>query len=144
MLLTLDGIDDELIKPQGCTKLPITVPDLVDLTLDENFDAPNEVVFPEALEFGTTDEEAEIHIGDEEEEIGDDALVVYEEDSENEEVSDPPKLLAVVDDSESITNNGKCDEEDVVAGDLDENELIQEFSRGRRISRKIHFDCEGY
>ena len=33
VLLTLDGTGDELIKPQGCTKLPIKVPDLVDLAL---------------------------------------------------------------------------------------------------------------
>ena len=144
MLITLDGTGDELIKPQGCTKLPITVPDLVDLTLDENFDAPNEVVLPEALEFGITDEEAAIHIGDEEEEIGDDALVVHEEDSENEEIREPTQLIAVVDDLESITDNGECVEEDVVTRDSDENELIQESSRGRRISRTRRFDCEGY
>ena len=90
VLITLDGTGDELIKPQGCTKLPITVLDFVHLTLDENFDTSNEVVLLEALESGTTDEEAAIHIGDEEEEIGDDALVAHEEDSENEEISEPP------------------------------------------------------
>ena len=46
--------------------------------MDENFDTPNEVVSPEALDFGTTDEEAAIRIGDEEEGIGDDSLVVHE------------------------------------------------------------------
>lgn len=144
VLLTLDGTGDELIKPQGCTKLPIIVPDLVDLNCCEICYATNEAVLPEALEFGTTDEEAAILIGDEEEEIGDDALVVHEEDSKNEEISEPSQLLAVVDDLESITDNGKRDEEDVITGDSDENELIQESSRGRRISRKIRFYCEGY
>ena len=90
VLITLDGTGDELIKPQGCTKLPITVLDFVHFTLDENFDTPNEVVLLEALESGTTDEEAAIHIGDEEEEIGDDALVAHEENSKNEEISEPP------------------------------------------------------
>ena len=49
--------------------------------MDENFDAPNEVVSPEALEFGALDEESEIHIGDDEEDIMDNALVVHEEES---------------------------------------------------------------
>ena len=53
-------------------------------------------------------------------------------------------MLTVVDDLESITDNGECVEEDVVTQDSDKNELIQESSRGRRISRRRHFDCEGY
>ena len=76
VLLTLDGTDDELIKPQGCTKLPITISECVDLTLDD-FANPSQVVEPEALEFGmSVDEHAAIHMGDEEDEIGVDTLVV--------------------------------------------------------------------
>ena len=54
VLLTLDGTGDELIRPQGCTKISTTVLDLVYLTLDENHDTPNEVVLLEALEFDIT------------------------------------------------------------------------------------------
>ena len=32
VLLTMDGSDDDLIKPQGCTKLPVTIPEMVDMT----------------------------------------------------------------------------------------------------------------
>ena len=33
-LLTLDGSDDDLIKPQGCTKPPLKIPETVDLDKD--------------------------------------------------------------------------------------------------------------
>ena len=48
----------------------------------------------------------------------------------------------MAEDLESITVNGEGAEGDVETRDSDENELIQESSRGRRIPRRRNFYCE--
>ena len=148
MLLTLDGTDDELIKPQGCTKLPITISECVDLTLDD-FANPSQVVEPEALEFGmSVDEHAAIHMGDEEDEIGVDTLVVQQEDDiEDDKINEMEEVLNTEEDVQYITSNNEDSEdseESLQVRYLDENMLIQESKRGRRIVQKRRFACEGY
>ena len=144
-MLTLDGSDDDLIKPQGCSKLPIKIPELIDLTLDDNINNPIDVVTPEDLEFGITDEDIAIHMGDTEDGFGDNVLMVQEADGEeDDQINLPPELPTMEEDLEFITPNDDNTEEGIETADTDENLLIQESSRGRRIIRRRRFDCDGY
>ena len=135
VLLTLDGTMDDLIKPQGCTKLPIKIPDHIDFTTEENFNNPHEVIQPETVELGTTDEDMAIHIGDEEDQIGEGMLVVDEDDFDIDEQttfsSDDEELGSIA--SESIETRNP-----------EGNETVWVTARGRRIRLKRRFACEGY
>ena len=61
MLLTLDGSDDDKIRPQGLSKkfLPVTVPDFVDVSVDPA--TPSEIVREEDQEEGLTEEDEALH-----------------------------------------------------------------------------------
>ena len=61
VLLTLDGTGDELIKPQWCTKLPLSIPETVNL-VEENFNDPSQILQPEDLAHGVSDDDADIHV----------------------------------------------------------------------------------
>ena len=61
VLLTLDGTGDELIKPQWCTKLPLSTPETVNL-VEENFNDPSQILQPEDWAHGVTDDDADIHV----------------------------------------------------------------------------------
>ena len=103
ILFTLDGTGDDLTKPQGCTKLPIKIPDLATPALEEDFNNPIEVIQPETLEFGTNDEDMEIHIGDKEDGIWDSALVVQEEEDEDCDIGEQSVFPSADDDLGNIT-----------------------------------------
>ena len=63
VLLTLDGTGDELIKPQGCRKLPLSIPETVNL-VEENFNDPSEILQPEDWAHDMTDDGADIHVAE--------------------------------------------------------------------------------
>ena len=63
VLLTLDGTGDELIKPQGCTKLPISIPETVN-QVKENYNNPLEILQPEDWDSGVIDDDTDIHVAD--------------------------------------------------------------------------------
>ena len=65
MLLTVDGSDDDKIKPQGLSKslLPIKIPEVVDLTVQPA--SPQEIVTAEQQEDGWTGEDEALHQEDE-------------------------------------------------------------------------------
>ena len=68
MLLTLDGSDDDKIRPQGLSKkfLPVKVPAGVDLTAQVLHPfSPETVVTPEEKENGWSDDDGALHDGDE-------------------------------------------------------------------------------
>jgi hypothetical protein len=81
MLLTLDGSDDDKIKPQGCTQLPIQVPVVSNFTQEPI--TPEEVMTPEEQDGLITAEDEAIHFGDEE--ISEEIDVVAEDDDDEEE-----------------------------------------------------------
>ena len=88
MLLTLDGSEDNKIRPQGLSKsfLPVKVPAGVDLTTAQMDPAePGETVTAEQQENGWTEDDAALHEGDAE--IAPDDVVV-EEAAEEEEGAD--------------------------------------------------------
>ena len=146
MLLTLDGTGDEMIKPQGCTKLPLAIPEYIDVTMDEDFASPNKVILPEALEFGlSVDENATIHVGDKEDDIGVDALVVQEEDDvEDDKIEGVEELNPIDENLESDVSDDENSAEDIETRDLDENMLIKEAKRGRRTVRRTRCYCHEY
>ena len=101
VLLTLDGTGDELIKPQGCTKLPISIPETVNQA-EENYNNPLEILQPEDWDSGVIDDDTDIHVAeitendtdeegtDEEVQVGaqEEITVLADEDREDEECSD--------------------------------------------------------
>ena len=84
MLLTVDGSDDDKIRPQGLSQsfLPVKVPNVVDLTAEDPGN-PTEVVTPEELDRGWTEEDSALHESDANVTPGD---VVVDEVVEGEEV----------------------------------------------------------
>ena len=88
-LLTLDGTDDDLIRPQGLSQenLPIKIGGLVDLT-DEDLANPCEVLLPEIWEAGAEDDD--LYQGDlepDEEMTDPQELVVDEQDKDDDKIS---------------------------------------------------------
>ena len=146
IMLTLDGTGDELIKPQGCTKLPLKIPEYIDQSLSNDFDDPVDVVSPETIEFGLSEEDTAIHVGDEEEDIRDGVLVAEEEvdDEDEDEVSETQITSTHDSDSEDVSSNNESEEEHVEIGISDENELIKESTRGRRTIRRTRLYCHEY
>ena len=61
IILILDDTGDELIKPQGCTKLPLTIPETINL-VDKNRKYSSEILQSEACAHGVTDEDTDIHM----------------------------------------------------------------------------------
>ena len=144
IMLTLDGTGDELIKPQGCTKLPLEVLEYVDETSSNDFDDPIDVVSPETIEYGLTDEDTAIHVGDEEEDICAGVLVAQEEGDDEDEVNETQIMSTYDNDSESISSSDESEEEHVELGVSDENELIKESTRGRRTIRRTKLYSHEY
>ena len=146
IMLTLDGTGDELIKPQGCTKLPLQIPEYIDQSLSNDFNDPVDVVSPETIEFGLSEEDTAIHVGDEEEGIRDGVLVAEEEveDEDEDEVSETQITSTHGSDSEDVSSNDESEEEHVDIGISDENELIKESTRGRRTIRRTRLYCHEY
>ena len=146
IMLTLDGTGDELIKPQGCTKLLLKIPECIDQSLSNDFDDPVDVVSPETIEFGLSEEDTAIHVGDEEEDIRDGVLVAEEEvdDEDEDEVSETQITSTHDSDSEDVSSNNESEEEHVEIGISDENELIKESTRGRRTIRRTRLYCHEY
>ena len=124
----------DLIKPQDRTKLPINIPDLIDLTIEGDVNNPTEVVQPETVEFGTTDEDTQIHIGDEEDQIREGVLVVDEDCDISEQTYFSSDNAAL----ESVTS------ESVKTRNPQGNETVLVTARGRRIKLKRRYACEGY
>ena len=114
--------------------------------MDEDFASPNEVILPEALEFGlSVDENATIHVGDKEDDIGVDALVVQEEDDvDDDQIEGVEELNPIDENLESDVSDDENSEEDIETRDLDENMLIKEAKRGRRTVRRTRFYCHEY
>ena len=77
MLLTLDGSDDDKIKPQGCTKLPIRVPETYDLTQEPA--SPEEVLQPEEQNGLITEDDEAIHLLDSSEDINEETDVIMDD-----------------------------------------------------------------
>jgi hypothetical protein len=142
VLLTLDGSDDELIRPQGCTQLPVKIPTTVDLT-GENFNEPEEILQPEIWDFGITEEDSEIHEGLPVDEAEEGELAVHAEGDSDESL---PTLPAVADEESEPEEEEKEDDGPAVAvPDPEENALIGAHSRsGRRVAPKKRFPCEGF
>ena len=76
ILMTLQKSDeDNLIKPQGCTKLPLRIPDVVDLsTEEEEFNNPHQVLTPEEWDSGIAPEDLDIQAEENETELAEGQL----------------------------------------------------------------------
>ena len=86
ILMMLERSDeDDLIKPQGCTKLPLKIPELVDLTQEEEFNNLQQVLTPEEWDSGITAEDEDIQVEENETELAKDQLEVHDEVEEEEE-----------------------------------------------------------
>jgi hypothetical protein len=86
ILMTLEKSDqDDLIKPQGCTKLPLKIPDLVDLTQEEEFNNPQQVLTPEEWDSGITAEDEDIQEDNNEGELAEGELEAHDAVEEEEE-----------------------------------------------------------
>jgi hypothetical protein len=144
-LLTLDGTDDELIRPQGCTKLPLEIPQaLVDLTYDPN--AIEEVVTPEEWDGRITPDDAEINFGDDVIAEKDEGVTVNESVDDNEEdgegTSDAPapEDSQKSDDEDDDDNDSDVNEDDGFAlEDREEEELLQSTRSGRRVKARSRY-----
>ena len=79
----MDGSKDELIKPQGCTQLPVVVPNTVDLAVADPTDENFEVMTPEEQDGLITAEDEAIHLGDDD--INEDEDVIIEDHVSDEE-----------------------------------------------------------
>jgi len=148
MLLTLDGSDDDKIKPQGCTKLPICIPRVIDLTSEEFEDvapdAKTEVMYPEEQDGLITRDDEEINVGDET--IQDNDVVVEEEDDNDDDLG----ATADQGEDEDNNNNAVLDEEEEAGSisseefsceELDEIETVR--SRRKRQPKRM-FGIEQY
>jgi hypothetical protein len=101
-LLTLDGTDDELIHPQGCTKLPLKIPSaLVDLTYDPN--AVKEVLMPEEWDGLITPDNAEINLGDSNVAKKDEVVTVDECVEEDERITEDESIEEAKQNAEAPT-----------------------------------------
>jgi len=88
VLLTLDGSDDEKIRPQGLSghHLPIRIPELISVPeQDKSPETPTVTVTPEEQEEGITPDDEEINLEDEDTSDPD----VVEEAEDGEEVEQP-------------------------------------------------------
>ena len=144
VLLTLDGTGDDAIKPQGCTKLPVVIPETVDLTRGD-FNKPDEVLQPEDWDSGLAPEDSEIHVGLPADGAEDNENVAYDE-VENEELpSEPVPLQEEAPDEEE---DAAVDEEEAehYLDAVDEGEalLIRETRSGRRSVPRKKCAREGY
>ena len=168
VLLTLDGTGDELIKPQGCTKLPLSIPETV--LVEENFNNPLEILQPEDWDHGVTDDDTDIHVAeitqngtdeeDTEEElqvgVQEEITVLVGEDSEDEGCSDdlPETVIEQPNvntekELDSITEDHEQGGGQVRVQDTEEHRLIvmattQSYSRSgrRRVPpRRLAVEC---
>ena len=90
VLLTLDGSDDEKIRPQGLSNdhLPIHIPELISVPEeDKSPETPTVTVTPEEQEEGITPDDEAINLEDEDTSDPD----VVEEAEDGEEVEQPEK-----------------------------------------------------
>ena len=85
-----------------------------------------------------------IHIGDEEDGIGDSMVVVQEEEDEDCDTDDQSIVPSDDEDLGGITLAGNDAGENMETRNSQGNELVWVTTRGRRINRKRRFQCEGY
>ena len=124
VLLTLDGSDDEKIRPQGLSNhhLPIHIPELISVPEeDKSPETPTVTVTPEEQEEGITPDDEAINLEDEDTSDPD----VVEEAEDGEEVEQPEE------------------EEEPLEEEKEELEPTTTTRGGRRITknRRSDFEC---
>ena len=148
-LLTLDGSDDDLIRPQGCSasNLPLKIPELIDLTHErlEQLSDPTNIIQPEQWEFGLTADDVEINPPDivetsNSEQDNNETLIAEDSAEDDSELLEEQEEEAQVE--EDTTTQAASAAETIQAPDSDEAELIT--GRGRRTRRNWRNPVEGY